>query len=344
MDQAHRQTDRIIKKTEKEVSKVYAEAAKDVKAKLDDYMRRFELKDKTWRGWVKSGYKTEAQYKEWLQGQIAIGRRWEQMRDNLAQDLHNANEIARSIVNGHSPEVYALNHDYSVYEIEHGLGVDTAYTMYDRQTVERLFSDDLVIPLNGAKDIAWQNKQVQSAMLQGILQGEGIPDIASRIAVVTAESNRKAAIRNARTIYTGVQNAGRVDGYKRAQNMGIELEQQWVATLDSRTRHWHRELDGQTAPVGGYFENEFGKIRYPGDPQADPANICNCRCTLIAALKGFARDMSDLSIRNTKHFENESYEEWKNEKESKTNPIDLPEKLSEKERLYYLNEYKYGGV
>lgn len=347
VDPAFDETERILKKTEKQIAEVYKEARDDLQAKLDDYLRRFEIKDKTWQGWVKSGYKTQKEYEQWRIGQMAIGRRWEQMRDNLAEDLHHANDIAKSVVKGHMPEVYAINHDYAAYEVESGTGIDTSYTLYDRQTVERLFKDDDIIPRistgAAAKDLAWNNKQVQGAMLQGILQGETISELAYRIAAVTAESNHKSAIRSARTMFTGVQNVGRVDSYIRAQKMGIELEQSWMAMLDKRTRPAHRELDGVSVPVGEYFENSIGKIRYPGDPQADAANIANCRCCLRANLSGFEWNARNLSQRNTKNFHYDSYDEWREEKESTSNPIDLPEKLSEQERQYYINEYRFGG-
>lgn len=57
----------------------------------------------------------------------------------LAADLHNVNKIAKSITQGYMPEVYALNHNYSTFQIEKGSRIDTSYTLYDRHTVERLF-------------------------------------------------------------------------------------------------------------------------------------------------------------------------------------------------------------
>jgi hypothetical protein len=58
--------------------------------------------------------------------------------------------------------------------------------------------------------------------------------------------------------------------------MGIEMQQTWVATLDGRTRHEHRMLDGQTVPIGEPFEVDGYKIRYPGDPTAEGFLIWNC--------------------------------------------------------------------
>ena len=37
------------------------------------------------------------------------------------------------------------------------------------------------------------------------------------------------------------------------------------------------------------WENEFGKIMFPGDPSADPANTYNCRCSMSAKVIGFKK-------------------------------------------------------
>ena len=282
-DPAHRETDRLIKKIEKRISVEYRRAEREVEAKLADYLRRFEIKDETWRRWVAEGTKTRAEYRTWRTGQMAVGERWEALRDSLAADYHNANQIARSIVKGYMPEVYAINHNYATYEVEHGLGVDTSYTLYSRETVERILRDDpSLLPPPGrkvsariaaGKDILWNRNQIQSVMLQSVLQGDPIPAIATRLAETVGDSNRKAAIRNARTMATGAQNAGRIDGYARAESLGVKLEKMWLATLDKRTRHSHRDLDGESVPIKEEFSNG---LMYPGDPDGDGEEIYNC--------------------------------------------------------------------
>ena len=106
-------------------------------------------------------------------------------------------------------------------------------------------------------------------------------------------------------MYTGAQNAGRVDAYKRAEKMGIEGEMQWVATLDGRTRHSHRQLDGERIKIGGKCSNG---CRYPGDPQGKPSEVYNCRCTLIEQMVGLGHDLSGRSLVK---LDGKSYEEWK---------------------------------
>lgn len=150
-------------------------------------------------------------------------------------------------------------------------------------------------------------KTRQAASHRNILLGESIPKLAKRIQRVTG-SNYAAAVRTARTATTGAENAGRVESYKRAQAMGIKLKQEWLATLDGRTRHTHRQLDGEVREVGQAFSNG---CRYPGDPQARGSEIYNCRCTLAAAIDGV--DASDAE-RWSKLPPGMTYRQWKDGK------------------------------
>lgn len=347
-DFAEIETDRIIEELEKAITKEYAQATKEVEAKLADYLRRFEIKDKKWQQWVKQGKKTQAEYQQWRKGQILMGKRWEDMKNVLAEDLTNASKIASSITNGYLPDVYALNHNYGTFDVESKSMIDTSYTLYSREAVERLFRGNerfykrpgkvMSEAIRQGKQKAWDRQQIQSVMLQGILQGEGIPSLTKRLETVTG-GDHKAAIRNARTMVTGIQNAGRLDAFHRAQDMGIETEKTWIATLDDRTRHWHRELDGVTMPIDDPFENEVGEIMYPGDPEADEANVYNCRCTLLSTIGGFNINFRDMSLRNDSKLGDMTYEEWL-EGHSVSQPITAAEDRAEAIRQSYVMEYR----
>ena len=350
-DPAHKDTDRLLEEMERKIARIYRQAESEISEKLDDYLRRFKKKDETWRRWVKTGERTKREYDQWRLGQMAIGQRWEELRKNLAEDYHNANKIAKSVINGYMPEVYAINHNYATFEVEHESLIDTSYTLYDRQTVERLLKEnpDLLPPpgkkvsarIASGKDIRWNNQLIQSVMMQSLLQGEPISKIATRLAEAVGDSNRKAAIRNARTMTTGAENAGRVNGFKRAKSMGIEMRQQWIATLDGRTRHEHRMLDGQAVDVGEPFEVDGYKIRFPGDPEAPAHLVYNCRCTLIGSLKGFEINTKDLSLRRSEKLGGMTYEEWKKGK-AKSESITLQEEKGEAIKNAYINEYRRG--
>jgi len=346
MDRGQKETERILKTIEKRINREYNEAIGEIEDELTGYFKRYEKKDETWRRWVREGERTKEEYQKWRVGQMAVGRRWADQRDAIAKKLVEVGKMTRKIVERYAPEIYAENFNYSTYQVEHDAHIDTSFTLYSKEAVERLVKDDpdIAPPIGRkvAKQIAegkairWNRQQLQSVMLQGIMQGDSIPKLATRLATTVGDRDRKAAIRNARTMATGTQNAGRVDAYKRAQDKGVDLEQMWMATMDNRTRHTHRWLDGETRPVGEAFSNG---CEYPGDPKGDPAEIYNCRCSLRGVVKGLDRksgqyrDMSAVG----------SYDEWRNGKAT-SNKIDLPDEKSRNAKQTYLAGYRNNGI
>lgn len=305
-DPAHEETEELIGKVERRVRREYLQALAETQEKLEDYLSRFEAKDSIKRGQAERGEITQEEYATWRRNQILVGERWQEMVDGLAEDYANAGRIAMSAVNEHTPDAYAANFNYGTFQAESGAGVDTAFTLYDARTVERLVRDEPdLLPepkVDMAKERRWNRQHIVSAVMQGILQGESLDKVARRLQSV-ADMDFRAAMRNARTAMTGAQNAGRIDSYRRAEAMGIEMRQEWMATLDGRTRHSHRRLDGERVKVGEKFSNG---LRYPGDRAGKPAEVYNCRCTLVAVVDGVEDDIP----RNSK-LGDMSYEEWK---------------------------------
>lgn len=323
MDIAHKETDELIAKLEKRINKVYSQAAKETQAKLDKHMSAFAEKDKIKREKLQAGEISLQEYNHWRTGQIMVGKRWEEMVDTLSTDLANADKLAQSMVDGYMYDAYALNHNYATFLVEQESLVDTSYTLYDRQTVERLIkdrpallpkpSDSVAQDIKDKKIKRWSKQKIASEVTQGILQGESVNKIAARMRNVTDMSMR-ASVRNARTAVTGAENAGRQAGFERAQDMGIDTEKQWLATMDDRTRHEHRLLDGVHVPVDEDFEVDGYKIEYPGDPSAEPEMVYNCRCTMICRIKGFEKDFTD---RHNDALGDMTYEEWKHQLEKR---------------------------
>lgn len=321
MDYGHKLTEKELEELEKRISKEYETAEKEVREKLFKYLQDFKRKDATKKAQMEAGLISQTEYNNWRVNQMIVGKRWETLRNNLAEDFHNTNNIAKEMIKEHSYDIYALNHNYGTYEIEKGLGIDTSYTLYDRATVERLVRDNpQMLPPPGKKvserikeglDVRWNNQQIQSVMMQGLLQGMSMPDLAKRLAETVGDKDKVGAMRNARTMTTGAQNAGRVDSYKRAKDMGIKTKQRWIATLDERTRESHRHLDGEMVEVGEKFSNG---LRFPGDPSGAPEEVYNCRCTLIAAIEGTSLAGDIETVGRTAAIDMD-YEEWKKGKE-----------------------------
>ena len=289
-DKAHRLTDEKLEEMEKRLSAIYARAEKEIQKTADEYFSRFSKQDEAKRKLWEQGKITEDEYKKWRKGQVMYGKRFTEMEEQCAKQLLNVNQTALAYVNGELPEVYALNYNALASSVDGISGY--SFTLVDADTVRNLaVTDTSLLPykeIDPAKDIPWNMKKINAETLQGIIQGESMDKIAKRLRNVQ-EMNRTQAIRSARTIVTGAENKGRIDSYKRAEEDGIILEKQWLAAIDSRTRHWHVDLNGETVAIDEPFHNEFGDIMYPGDPNAHPANVYNCRCTLVTKIKGFKK-------------------------------------------------------
>lgn len=327
-DEAHIETDKIIKKIERRLFLEYHRANHDMEVKLADYFKEFEKEDNAKRALLKEGKITEKAYNKWRVEQVTIGKRWEEMLDTLAKDYHNTNEIARQIAKDNAYDVYALNHDFGTFQVEKESLVDTSYSLYDRATVSRLVKENpKMLPdpsertlkrIRDAKEKRWSKQKMTSAIMQGILQGEPLAKVAKRLRTVT-NMEEAQAMRNARTMMTNAQSAGRYDAYRRAKGMGIDFKVVWIATLDNRTRHEHRQLDGQMKDVDTPFEVDGQQIMYPADLggsgyKVPPELIYNCRCTIGAAIPG--TKLYEQGLQGVDRFSrlgDMSYEEWKGE-------------------------------
>lgn len=335
-DPAHIATNQELAALEKRIAAEYKKAADELTGKINAYFESSKKRDEETKaliGTIVNGREyTEQDYKQWRLAQIGRGKRFEALRDRIAERMAHANEVAAAYINENTPGIYSLNRNYAAYTIEQVAG-DVGFDLWDEQTVKRLIVEqpDLMPyypPKRAVKrgiDLAWGKRQITAQVTAGILQGESIKHLADRLQTNIPNMNRDSAIRAARTAITGAQNAGRQDSYDAAVKMGIEMEKQWLATLDGRTRHDHAAADGQTVAedkpfrVGGY------ELMYPGDPRGPGHEIYNCRCTMIAKVKG--ADVSDAKrrakgpeTRESALIENMTYSEWAGRKES-TNKV-----------------------
>lgn len=360
-DEGVKMTDGLLEELEKKINKTYSQASKEVEEKLKDYLEKYETKntirleyldkqlDKYKAGEISwNEYKlAQNEYTQWRIGQVAIGERWEELRDSLSQDLANTSNICRSMTEGYMCEAYALNHNYGTYLVESASRVDTSYTLFNRNTVERLVrKEPQILPMMSDKTKqriltqkleVWNGQKLTSALTQGILQGESIPKIAERFRGV-AEMDYKQSIRTARTSMTSAQNGGRLDSFNRASDMGLKMKKQWVATIDDRTRHEHRMLDGQKVELDEPFEVDGYELMYPADPSGEPEMVYNCRCAMISIFDGYDKSITDYDIDD--RLGDMTYDEWKQSKNIKSEPIDKQEKQGKAIKQSYINQYK----
>lgn len=312
-DYGHEWTDKRLAVMEKKIAKIYAETLEEAQARLNDILSTFAEEDKKRADMVKAGTLTQKKYVAWRQETLGKKKHLLDMIDTLADDFSNADKIAMKIVSGEALDVYTLNANFAAYDIERGTGMNLSWTLYDHSTVERMLRDNPdLLPLPSVDiplDKRWNKQHINSAVTKGLLLGDPIDEIAKRLMTV-ARMGYNAAVRSARTATTAAECSGRIDTYKQAAAMGIQLKQMWRATLDGRTRHAHRLLDGQMVDIGEKFKVDGYELEYPGDPSAPGYLVYNCRCTVVSVDK-----FHDPNAPRASKLGNLSYEEWKTGKE-----------------------------
>lgn len=317
-DLGHEWTQERIDELEKRIRDSYQEAVDDIRMKMDAFIARFAAKNEELLKRLEAEKITEADYRDWLAGQVFQKKRWQATLDDLTDTLARANELAMQIINDAVPEAFAYNANWAAYNFEKeldgrgydlyvvnrpkgiepedkrgapvgGARVQFGWGLYNVDAVKRLLRDEpnLLPPsrVDIPKDKRWNMGNITRQIMQGIVQGERLEQVAQRLTKV-AEMNIDSARTHARTAMTAAQNAGRLEQMYRqrelAHSFGMTVRKKWKSAKDTHVRKAHGILDGQLQELEDPF-TVYGKtIMYPGAPEAAPELVYNCRCAISA--------------------------------------------------------------
>ena len=241
-DEAHEWTDEQIAALVERIRLTYRSAQIDVQGKLYQFIRKFKRDEAKLREKLEKGEITQETYRDWLAGQVFQGKHWRALLATLTDTLTHADELAAQIVNDATPEAFAYNANWAAYKIESGGNINVGFELVDLATVTRLLRDvpDLLpnYKIDIPADKRWNRKAITHQIKLGIIEGEALDTIAKRLQRVT-NMDFNAARTNARTAMTGAQNAGRMETYRKAEELGIEGERsgwrRWITTPATRT-------------------------------------------------------------------------------------------------------------
>lgn len=212
-----------------------------------------------------------------LQGQIS---RLQKIEKEISADLNEIMFGQEQKINTFKKKVYDITLEEGAKEMGHVLGVNgLTFDMLNRDAV--YFATQRPM----AKIAILENQQavysnIQKALTMSVVQGETINQLTERIQIAL-EQNANRAVRIARTEMTGIQGMARESLQNEAIDLGMDIQKQWMATFDDRTRDSHYNLHGEVADENGIFPNG---LKYPGDQAGGPAEVVNCRCTMVTKL------------------------------------------------------------
>lgn len=321
-DYMSRKCDEDLEQLEERLTALYKRASEDTQAEYDSWISRHEEEYQEMLTKLEAEEITEDEFSSWAERTILRGTRYSSMITHLTDILVNTDVMAMAIVNDELPLVVAESYNF-VQSLgfaaadEAGLSVGT-FQIYNAESVQILLRDnpDLLPSVDLPVDEKWNRTHINREITQGIVRGESIPKIATRLQSVT-NMDRNSAIRNARTTMTGAENMGRVASADRLKSQGIPVDEVWSATRDGRTRDTHILLNGTKRDENGVFGASFlqNPLRYPGDPKGDAEEIYNCRCRLNIVLQGIDHSQDEASY---EQFMSENYpEDWAKVKEQR---------------------------
>lgn len=128
-------------------------------------------------------------------------------------------------------------------------------------------------------------EKLAAEVSEGIQHGEAMPKITDRLRAATdgvyENMSEARAMMIARTETMSSVNFGQFETYR---GEGVK-QKEWLATQDDRTRDDHAAANGQIVGIDEPFDVGGEQLIYPGDPNGDPGEIVNCRCTVLPVLE-----------------------------------------------------------
>ena len=252
-----------------EIYNFYKDTLKEMKAEIKDYLERYEELSFSKR------LELENQFKR-------AGRIDEILSDLSGKTTQSVTDYAR--------DELQLGYNGVWYAIEGAENVQLDFGMLPERYINELVTKK-VDGKNFSTRLYQYRKELAdrttTALLSAAANGEGYRKVAKQIGELT-EANYKQALRIARTEGGRVQSTAKQKAYEEAEAIGVELEKQWMSTLDKKTRSSHQSLDGQVVGVDDDFVSENGhKAKGPRLFNVASEDI-NCRCTTITNVKGIS--------------------------------------------------------
>lgn len=267
----------LLRKLEQRLTSEYKDTEAVIRAKIAYFTEDFDKDNKLHQKMVKDGVMSRQEYKRWYKDQMFAQKWANKMTTVISEDLTNANVTASKIINNNASAMFIDGATEAVKELQ-----DYApFEVFDTRQIKNIADENAKhLPESRVKipkDQKWNEKRIKSSLMQSAVKGESAQQLAGRLLTVVG-MNRKSAIRNARTMMTGSHNMGKLELGSEALEMGLDVRKKWIATFDNRTRNSHASLHGEVVDMDEEFSNG---LMFPADPEGDPAEVYNCRCTMV---------------------------------------------------------------
>jgi len=194
------------------------------------------------------------------------------------------------------------------WAIDQSTGVALKWGLLKKEVVEQALKNDLrKIALDGIKGDGLIG--IRRVIAQGLTRGDSYPKM-TRGVKQFIEREASGYLRIARTEGQRAAVMGQQQAIETARDeLDIDVEEIWDATLDGRTRPEHGALDGKAAdPEKGWYVPSLG-VWVAGPMQSgEPSFAINCRCRIRPQIKGYGPTVR--RVRDEGVVDYITYDEW----------------------------------
>lgn len=269
------------KKIIKKLKQVYSQALKEVNKNISILSARADMNPPELKSII-----YQQQYQQAIKGQL----------EGIIANL-KSNEYAT--ISDYLTRCYQNGYIGTMYDLQ-GQGIPLVMPINQKQVIKAIQIDSKLSKSLYDKlgeNVNRLKKSIRADVSRGIANGSSWNEIALKLSKSMKHTPFEKAINNsiriARTEGHRVQNSAALDAQYKAKGKGADIVKQWDASLDSRTRESHRKLDGQIREINEDFEVNGKTASAPG-MFGEPAEDCNCRCTVLQRAK-WALDESELN-------------------------------------------------
>lgn len=285
-EEIDKELDKIIQQAEKKSTKIFAKQLKNILAEISDMYAKYETDG------------------ELSLAEMSKFNRLQNLYESISRHLIKGFDEAYILVDETRKQVYLQQYFQSAYVYEMATQLKMGFGALDPHVVEIAIENP--IPKLKLPQIMERNRneiiaKIQEEIARGLAAGDSYAQMARRIRKELGFSEYKART-IARTEAGKSQSKARLDAEEKA-NQFVSTDRKWIATHDLRTRHSHRELDGQLAGKDGQFE--YHGYKAPAPRLFTKASLTiNCRCSYLAVIDG-----EIPKVRRARNYQDQDYRE-----------------------------------
>lgn len=258
----------LIKKAEDEIEILFSRRLKQIKQEIEEMFSKYQSDDV---------YVTWTEFNKYNR----LNKELNRIGQMLTQDYR---EVAK-IIKQSQQNVYIEKYLMSLYLYEMASQTSMDFDIPTQAIIQKAIEQPVdLIKLVPTLERHRNNvlKKIRIEITKGIVNGKGYTHIAKALRDDLGMSKAQAQ-RVARTEAGRAMSQAGLDSAKVARDNGLQMYKRWYATKDTRTRHSHRHLDGQSLRLHEVFRSSGCTAQAPKlfKGAASAKENINCRCKLL---------------------------------------------------------------